>query len=166
MDEQLAESSEFPWHLMNVIESEYPHIHPFMEVKKSKNVAIWSILFYQQRAMLISVTKKSTSIQIFDPDLVDEPGKISTSYRTRSDGSIWLPLDQSFNQEMFISLVGEIIAEKRRSVSVDRFGCCHNFIKCSDAKKCLYQDEYFSLGCYYLENLEAGRIFYGVNRNV
>ena len=31
---------------------------------------------------------------------------------------------------------------------------------------CLHQDDKFYLGCIYRKNLEAGRVFYGKNRNV
>ncbi len=45
------------------------------------------------------------------------------------------------------------------------FGCCDLCVKCSDAKKCVHPDYFHSLGCYYRRNLEAGRIFYGKNKN-
>lgn len=46
------------------------------------------------------------------------------------------------------------------------FGCCHNFILCSDALKCIHPDPIFSSGCMYRENLEQGKVFYGKNRNI
>lgn len=46
------------------------------------------------------------------------------------------------------------------------FGCCHLFTECSDERKCLHRDQEYALGCAYRKNLEAGRIFYGVNCNV
>ena len=53
-----------------------------------------------------------------------------------------------------------------RGVVTETFGCCNNFEKCSDARRCLIADDRFSNGCMYRKNLEAGRIFYGRNRNV
>ena len=47
-----------------------------------------------------------------------------------------------------------------------RFGCCSQFIKCSDAKKCLHANKLYSKACIYRDNLEHGRIFYGKNRNI
>lgn len=42
------------------------------------------------------------------------------------------------------------------------FSCCSLYVDCSDALKCLHiEDEY--TGCRYRKNLEAGRIFYGIN---
>lgn len=46
------------------------------------------------------------------------------------------------------------------------FGCCSQFMKCSDAKKCVHENKLYSKGCQYRKNLDAGRIFYGKNRNI
>lgn len=47
----------------------------------------------------------------------------------------------------------------------NRFGCCHLYEKCSDEKKCIANDKFHAKGCFYRENLESGRIFYGKNAN-
>ena len=41
-----------------------------------------------------------------------------------------------------------------------KFGCCHRYKECSDAKKCLHPDQFYAKACYYKENLENGKIFY------
>ena len=46
------------------------------------------------------------------------------------------------------------------------YGCCFRFTECSDAKKCTHPDRIFAIGCMYRKNLEAGRIFYGKNKNI
>ena len=46
------------------------------------------------------------------------------------------------------------------------FGCCHLYEQCSDAKKCIQPNGLFSLACYYRKNLEQGKIFYGINKNI
>ena len=48
----------------------------------------------------------------------------------------------------------------------ERFGCCHRYIECSDAKECTLNDKFRARGCYYRENLEKGKIFYGKNANI
>ena len=48
----------------------------------------------------------------------------------------------------------------------DMFGCCSDFIKCSDAKKCVHPNKLYSKACWYRIKLEQGRILYGKNRNV
>ena len=46
------------------------------------------------------------------------------------------------------------------------FGCCHLYEECSDAKKCLHENQAYAKGCIYGKHLAEGRIFYGKNRNV
>ena len=45
------------------------------------------------------------------------------------------------------------------------FGCCSQYLVCSDARKCIHDDFLFSLGCQYRLNLMENRIFYGKNTN-
>lgn len=52
-----------------------------------------------------------------------------------------------------------------RNLISDTFGCCNDFNRCSDAKECIHKDDRFYNGCMYRTNLEAGRIFYGKNKN-
>lgn len=47
----------------------------------------------------------------------------------------------------------------------DRFGCCSKYVACSDALKCLHSNNFYARCCWYRKNLEAGRIFYGKNKN-
>lgn len=46
------------------------------------------------------------------------------------------------------------------------FGCCHLFVECSDAKKCLHENKLYARGCIYFHNLKDNRIFYGKNKNI
>ncbi len=48
----------------------------------------------------------------------------------------------------------------------DKFGCCGKYVDCSDAKKCLHANKFYSKCCYYRKNLENGKIFYGKNQNI
>lgn len=48
----------------------------------------------------------------------------------------------------------------------ERFGCCSRYIECSDKLKCVNPDYIMSLACAYKRNLEAGRVFYGKNKNI
>lgn len=46
------------------------------------------------------------------------------------------------------------------------FGCCSQFMRCSDEKRCVHQNKLYSTACMYRRNLEAGKIFFGKNRNI
>lgn len=47
----------------------------------------------------------------------------------------------------------------------DVFGCCNEFKMCSDVKSCV-KGLKFSVRCMYKKNLDAGRIFYSINKNI
>lgn len=68
---------------------------------------------------------------------------------------------ESFSYDL-IKIVLDLFFEDGRNT----FGCCHQFEKCSDAKKCLHENKLYARGCTYRRHLNEGRIFYGKNRNV
>lgn len=53
-----------------------------------------------------------------------------------------------------------------QNVSVSTFGCCHKYVACSDARHCVHANPFYAVGCTYKKSLDAGRIFYGSNKNV
>lgn len=76
-----------------------------------------------------------------------------------------IPLELSTN---LIDLLKECVDYSVRNYisKATRFGCCSRFNECSDAKKCVHPNKLYACACYYKSNLDRGRIFYGVNRNV
>lgn len=46
------------------------------------------------------------------------------------------------------------------------YGCCHLYEECSNAKRCVSKKKIYATVCAYKRNLDAGRIFYGRNRNI
>jgi len=68
--------------------------------------------------------------------------------------------------ENFSDLLLIITQKILGNYSNDEFGCCHRYIDCSDAKKCVHPNKLESLGCMYKRNLEKGLIFYGRNKNM
>ncbi len=68
----------------------------------------------------------------------------------------------------FEDLITQIVELRLKwySSSADPFGCCDMFNACSDAKKCIHENRFYSTACAYRHNLEQGRIFYGKNRNI
>ena len=55
---------------------------------------------------------------------------------------------------------------KHYTSKASTFGCCSKFNACSDAMKCVHENRLYSMACSYRTNLDAGRIFYGKNRNI
>jgi hypothetical protein len=84
--------------------------------------------------------------------------------------------EESYDDRFRIPLDSNNLIEWVRSVvqykisnyvtAAPSFGCCSQFQECSDAKKCIHPNRMYSTACSYRCNLEAGRIFYGRNRNV
>ena len=74
--------------------------------------------------------------------------------------------DQHFESPAFFHWIKLKKKELFRSLGDTSFACCSDFVRCSDARECLHQTDIFYNHCYYRENLEAGRIFYGKNKNI
>ena len=99
-------------------------------------------IIYQSKNRKYTVQIGDDEIQV-DEFLIDEILKDKSRYKEQIY-HMWKELSAKSNDEMF--------------------GCCSHYIECSDQKKCV-KDNDFSRNCYYRKNLEAGRIFYGKNKN-
>mgnify|MGYP006916072407 CR=1 FL=1 len=85
------------------------------------------------------------------------------------DDALYTVSEKELNDVLLESFIDLLTAAKKkifRNTVTEEFGCCNDFMKCSDARECLYPRDRFYNGCQYRRNLEAGRIFYGKNRNV
>lgn len=68
-----------------------------------------------------------------------------------------------------IALIEALKVRKRylfRNLITETFGCCNDFMRCSEAECCIHQNDRFYNGCTYRTNLEQGKIFYGSKRNI
>lgn len=82
--------------------------------------------------------------------------------------------DQNFLHFIFNSNDSSVLDYIRKNIlyclsnyeATSSFGCCSRFIECSDAKKCVHVNKIYSMGCKYRKNLDAGKIFYGKNKNI
>ena len=72
-------------------------------------------------------------------------------------------IEELKNDPDFIQLIEDIFLD---ALTFEPFGCCHKYVECSDAKKCLHDDLIYATACMYRKNLEQGRIFYGKNKNI
>ena len=70
-------------------------------------------------------------------------------------------------QDDVVNLLHDIIPQFVEDYPpTERFGCCHRYVECSDAGKCTAPDLFHAKGCFYKDNLESGKIFYGKNANI
>jgi len=80
-------------------------------------------------------------------------------------GSVRFPIDSITMHKYLVDLLSYGLEHFEPSNDI-KIGCCGKFRECSDAKRCLKTDKFYARVCHYHKNLEAGRIFYGKNRNV
>lgn len=70
------------------------------------------------------------------------------------------------NMKLYLTEYAKYVLNNYKPPASNRFGCCGKYIKCSDAKKCLHDNEFYARACWYRGNLENGKIFYGKNKNI
>lgn len=95
------------------------------------------------------------------------PGRLFPSECSKKEKNYYV-LDPAVMPFTISELLAILKSEKERiflELNVEQFGCCNDFLRCSDAKACLHTDNRFYNGCMYRKNLEAGKIFYGKNKN-
>ena len=106
--------------------------------------------------------KKTSRVEIA-PGYVNDPESISSTTSHSAGGVLFLNFDVDFNLGAFLDVVKVVCDDKRSNVTVERFGCCSSYVE--PMSSAVYTKK-ISSGCYYRENLEAGRIFYGVNKTI
>ena len=129
-----------------------PDVFTFSDTKKGRSYFFYNEKVFEHKPGDLKTARLYVAV-------VNENGEKKFVTKKPSD----LPADELVcylldlkkkKQEIFSSLV------------IDQFGCCNDFMACSDAGHCLHAEDRFYNGCLYRVNLEAGKIFYGINRNV
>ena len=118
-----------------------------------------SYYFYGQKVLEFIPAKKekASKLKIFEQSSdEDQPGvgKLKPVNQKTADLSVILAQLCELKRSIFRNTISET------------FGCCNDFMRCSDAGECIHPDDRFYNGCGYRRNLEAGKIFYGEKRNV
>lgn len=137
----------------------------FIEARPLADGKSCSFFFFGQMGFKVKLGKKTSRVEI-DPSYVINPAVISSTPSYSADGVLFLNYDAAFNLGAFLDVVKVVCEDKRSSATVERFGCCSSYVECSNAKRCLHEEDFEYLGCYYRANLEAGKIFYGVNKTI
>lgn len=132
-------------------------LYNILELKKSKS---GDINFYFDGQLYIKFLAKkealNTTSELFDEFLaLSQAEYLSGNEAPKKGVRVYLALDQQ--SEFFRRALEYLIKVKK---PVNRFGCCSQYQKCSQAGKCLHENQYYAKGCYYRENLENGKAFY------
>lgn len=90
----------------------------------------------------------------------------ATIKKTKADGLFTRVIIKDWSECIYDLIQNIVKIGLDRYESGSSFGCCSQFMRCSDEKKCVHENKLYSKGCQYRRNLDAGRIFYGKNRNI
>lgn len=124
--------------------------HPF-ELASIKGGA--SVYMFGQRKVLLHQRKDHVKVSVYVDQDTPLDFKAATSNILRAD--------PEFTQSILAAY-----HRAKENETLETFGCCNSFVACSDALRCLYDNDPYYRGCMYRKNLEAGRVFYGKNKNV
>ena len=140
-----------------IYEPDYP-IAPDTPKDPTRNSIILNIK--EKASVLELIIEKSRINSIGVPQTAD----VKELKSDNTNIHIYMPAD-SLELTEYIQKNVEYAYENYTS-KASAFGCCGKFNECSDAKKCIHVNKLYSKACTYRKNLEAGRIFYGKNRNI
>ena len=79
--------------------------------------------------------------------------------------SLAIPMNSDGIADFFRKVI-ELRLKLYKSAFASPFGCCSQYVECSDAARCNHPNRLYSTACAYRRNLENGRIFYGKNMNL
>lgn len=145
--------------------------------------AVQRVIGYDEDNVTLRTTKNGASIYMFGgvafsirintrTQCLDTQNSVAFDYINRipgasvSGGVCHIPIACSASaSEAIADLIRDVYAARKASVVGDSFGCCNDFIRCSDQLECLHKDNLEYVGCLYRRNLEAGKVFYGKNKN-
>lgn len=152
--------------------SEYSK-HLVVEQLKDGSISIKAKSFLCAKVKLAKKVKyfevRTKNIDIFKDYIATKGAQIiTTEEQLTEDSRQW--------SRVTIETIGDVLSLAKplcvvfmlvlSDVGGERFGCCARYIQCSDERKCVNPDFIMSLACAYKRNLEAGRIFYGKNKNI
>ena len=137
-------------------------LYDILELRKVKNGEIG---FYFDRQLFIKFIPKKDTVrttkELYSKLLNTQPcEKLKGSSAPRGGVCVVITPDEEI--EFFKGAIEYLIKAKKPA---HKFGCCSQYDKCSKEKRCLHENQFYSKGCFYRENIENGKIFYGENSN-
>ena len=133
------------------------------ELKSNKDYE--TIMLCDSAVIRIKQSKNNKTLEL--SKIYIDPFGLQNEVRFTKSELNWgkVPFDESV-AEQILKNIEAVFKQCYMEGSVERFGCCSRYNECSDEKKCIHPDIKFAQGCIYKNNLENGRIFYGINRNM
>lgn len=139
------------------------------DVTLSVRKSITSVFFYGEKVFSFRINSKTQCLDTEEAFIYSYVERISGGKVHRETKTVYaeIPLLTDGDSVPVVQqMLRDLLQECFNRQNVGAFGCCNDHVRCSDAGRCLHAEDKFYLGCMYRRNLEAGRIFYGRNRNV
>lgn len=81
--------------------------------------------------------------------------------------SLCFDLGLAYKAKNVCYIINQIYILLREKIPEEfEFGCCSQYFECSNKKICVHSDRHMRKGCHYKKNLDAGKIFFGGNKNI
>ena len=135
----------------------------YVTLKRNKTAD--SIYMFKGLVFSIRINSKTQCLDTKNAIAFEYISEIAGASSTKNTAHIPLLTDNDSLAAIKNMLI-DIYEQRRAQVSGDPFGCCNDHVRCSDAGYCLHLKNEDYWGCIYRKNLEAGRIFYGKNKNI
>lgn len=110
-----------------------------------------------------SITRLFVKASLFNKVNVDFSIRNQHVLKSKSD---YIAVDFGLNEDLSEFVYPYLDYAINNYTPSKSFGCCGRYIECSDAKKCVHPNQIHAKQCYYRNNLEMGKIFYGKNKNI
>jgi len=131
-------------------------------LKLNKTAA--SIYMYGAVAFVIRINSRSQYIETAAEAAAEFVGRIPGAVATKTGYRFPIASQKTFD-DAYKALILAVYEYRKSMVVGVSFGCCNDFLKCSDAMKCIHMGNLQYAGCSYRRNIENGLIFYGKNKN-
>ena len=123
------------------------------------------LLGFQQKKQQILLTIKNEYFKILNLDQLDIFYEIS-NIKSLPDFTRVIFNDSDFEKvTKYLFQFSENYVDEHYTPDYT-FDCCHLYMQCSDARRCVDPDRIHAKSCTYRKKLETGLIFFGKNRNV
>lgn len=149
------------------VDEKYIHCR---EIKDGKGYSVWICepIDLKENFRSFSIYEKGKkdvkyAVEIIHKKIHKVPIPKDTVFDSKQKSTIFFPIN---HPELFEYLHNVLDYSLKNFEPKVKIGCCGRFNDCSDLKKCVHENTFYARACYYRKNLEAGRIFYGENRNV
>lgn len=124
----------------------------------------------ERNSIVLNIKESKDQIDLLVPSLlfssVEYPSE-ATVKNIKSENGITHVISQADSMVLYSYIKKLIERALNNYVSKNpSFGCCSKYVECSNVGYCIHENQLYSKACSYRSNLEAGRIFYGKNRNI